>query len=97
MNYIRVLYPPRYRELLLSLSDLDNLHRRVPILSSPLTLAGARLRAAGRKGGRKEREEKTYVIIPSRSRSLSYAAERYSRAAVDMVEPQREGRARRWA
>lgn len=34
----KILVSPRGR-LLLSLSDLDNLHRRVPILSSPLTLA----------------------------------------------------------
>ena len=33
----KILVSPRGR-LLLSLSDLDNLHRRVPILSSSLTL-----------------------------------------------------------
>lgn len=40
MNYIRFLY---HRELLLlSLSDLDNLHRRVPILSSRHDVIGRR-------------------------------------------------------
>jgi len=48
MNYIRSLYH-RARELLLSLSDLDNLHRGAPILLPPLTLAARSPRDGERK------------------------------------------------
>jgi len=56
MNYIRSLYH-RSRELLLSLSDLDNLHRGARIPLPPLTLAARSPRETGTERERdRERE-----------------------------------------
>jgi hypothetical protein len=65
MNYIRSLYH-RAAGLLLSLSDLDNLHRKVPILSPPLALT-MRLSPERERERGTERDLLSLEILPLNS------------------------------